>query len=147
LKSLILFAFALLAAVGNAMFAMGQKKTQSIGNSLVVIALSASICLVITFVFLAITGGLDDIAIGFRSNWIWIFMSGVGLFLTYLGFNLLYTRYGATAYVFYAALSVITTSFIVGVLILKETVNLYHLLAGAAALISIALFSLGNRIS
>jgi drug/metabolite transporter (DMT)-like permease len=147
LKSLILFACALLAAVGNAMFAMGQKKTQSIENSLVVIALSASICLVLTLVFLAVTGGLDDIAVGFRSNWIWIFISGVGLFLTYLGFNLLYTRYGTTAYVFYAALSVITTSFIVGVLILKENVNVYHLLAGAAALISIALFSLGNRIS
>ena len=147
MKNLILFAFALLAAVGNAMFAMGQKKTQSIGNSLVVIALSASICLVLTLVFLAITGGLDEITVGFRSNWTWILMSGVGLFLTYLGFNLLYARYGATSYVFYAALSVITTSFIVGVLILKEAVNIYHLLAGVAALISIALFSQGNRIS
>jgi len=147
LKSLILFAFAPLAAVGNAMFAMGQRKTQGIGNSLVVIALSASICLIITLVFLAITGGLDDITAGFRSNWVWIVMSGVGLFFTYLGFNLLYSRFGATAYVFYAALSVITTSFIVGVLILKEAVNLYHLLAGAAALISIALFSLGNKTS
>lgn len=135
----------MLAAVGNAMFAMGQKKTQSIGNSLVVIALSASICLVLTLVFLAVTGGLDEITVGFKSNWIWISISGVGLFFTYLGFNLLYSRYGATAYVFYAALSVITTSFIVGILILKEAVNMYHILAGVTALISIALFSLGNR--
>ena len=141
----MLFAFALLAAVGNALFAMGQKKTEGIGNSLVVIALSATVCLVLTLLFIAITGGFGELVVGITGNKIWITLSGFGLFLTYLGFNLLYSRFGTTAYVLYAAMSVLTTSFIVGVLILKESVNIFHILAGAAALLSIALFSLGNR--
>lgn len=144
MKNLLLFLFALIAAVGNAMFAAGQKKAIGINNSLVVIALSASVCLILTMILLLISGGGKEIYSSFTRNWQWIILSGCGLFLTYLGFNLLYSRFGTSSYIFYAVLSVITTSFIVGVLIFRENLNFYHLLSGITAVISILLFSLGN---
>jgi len=54
---------------------------------------------------------------------LWTDLSGVGLFLTYPGFNLLYSRYGASQYVLYAVLSIITTTIIVGIWWLKEPVR------------------------
>jgi len=39
-----------------------------------------------------------------KENWIWAIISGLGLFLTCLGFNLLYTRYGASHYILYAVI-------------------------------------------
>lgn len=53
---------------------------------------------------------------------------------------------GASAYVYYAVLSILTTSFLVGMLILRERVNVYHILAGITSIVAIILFSLGNRI-
>lgn len=145
MKNLILFAFALLAAVGNALFAMGQRKASAGGHTLVVVALAAAVCVVLTVSAILITGGSGQLVSGLRDNTAWILVSGIGLFLTYLGFNLLYSRFGATSYAYYAVVSIVTTSMVVGVLILKERVNIYHGLAGAAALLTVILYSVGNR--
>jgi drug/metabolite transporter (DMT)-like permease len=71
-------------------------------------------------------------------------LSGTGLFLTYIGFNLLYSKYGASQYVLYAVLSIITTTIIVGIFWLKEPVNVYHKIAIAAAILAVVLFSIGQ---
>ena len=71
-------------------------------------------------------------------------MAGGGLFLTYLGFNLLYSRFGVSQYVLYAVLSIITTTVFVGIILLREPLNGYRIAAIVLALASIILYSLGQ---
>ena len=140
-----IFLFALIAAIGNALFAAGQKKTTGIDNSLLIVGLSALVCVVLTFtVIFSLHKNINPVKV-FRTNWIWILMSGFGLFLTYIGFNLLYSRFGASGYVYYAVLSIITTSLIVGVLIFKEQLNIYHIASVGFSIIAIILFTIGNN--
>lgn len=147
MKSSSIFLFALIAAVGNALFAVGQKKAAGIDNSLIFVGLSAIVCIALTFlVILFMQSNINSTSI-IKINWLWILISGFGLFLTYLGFNLLYTRFGATGYVYYAVLSIITTSLIVGVFIFKERLNIYHFISIGFSLIAILLFTLGNNAS
>lgn len=149
MKNNTLFLFALIAAIGNALFAAGQKKAAGIDNSLLFIGLSALVCVLltsITVLFLANKNSYQLHTADFISKYgIWILVSGTGLFLTYLGFNLLYSRFGAGSYVYYAVLSIITTSLIVGFFVFKEKLNLYHLASMTCAIITIILFNVGNH--
>ncbi len=138
-------AFALIAAIGNAMFAAGQKKALEFENPFTFIALAAIICVFLTVLFAPLFGQPNYSEV-IKHNGIWAILSGAGLFLTYLGFNLLYLKYGASNYILYAVLSIITTSIIVGVVLFKETFNLYHWLALASSIITIVLFTIGNGI-
>jgi len=142
-----IFLFALTAAVGNALFAAGQKKAVGIDNSLIFVGLSAIVCIVLTFIVILFMQNNTNLSSIVKINWMWILMSGFGLFLTYLGFNLLYTRFGATGYLYYAVLSIITTSLIVGVFIFKERLNIYHFTSIGFSLIAIILFTIGNNAS
>lgn len=147
MKSSSIFLFALIAAVGNALFAVGQKKAAEIDNSLIFVGLSAIVCIALTFLVILFMQSNINLTSIIKINWLWILISGFGLFLTYLGFNLLYTRFGATGYVYYAVLSIITTSLIVGVFIFKERLNIYHFASIGFSLIAILLFTLGNNAS
>jgi drug/metabolite transporter (DMT)-like permease len=128
------------------MFAMGQKKAFSLDNPLVFIALSAILCVVLTVCFAPFLGSTNYVET-FKNNSNWVALSGVGLFLTYLGFNLLYSNYGASNYILYAVLSIITTTVIVGLLVFKEIFNIYHWLALSTAVLTIGLFTFGNYVS
>ncbi len=141
----MLFVFAMTAAAGNALFAAAQKKAVNPGSSLVFIGLSAVVCLILTFAAVIISGGGPGIMPAVKTDWKWILASGAGLFLTYFGFNLLYSNFGTTSYIFYAVLSIITTSVIVGIFIFRETFNIYHAVSLLLALAAIAFFSLGNK--
>ncbi|MTI31782.1 EamA family transporter [Xanthovirga aplysinae] len=136
--------FALIAAVGNAMYAAGQKKADISANNLAFIAISALIAALLALSVAPILGPPQYKAI-LKYNWFWTLLSGTGLLITFLGFNILYSRYGASHYVLYAVLSIITTAIIVGVIIFKENINLFHWMALGAAIIAIVLFSFGNR--
>ncbi len=142
-----IFLFALIAAVGNALFAAGQKKTSGIDNPLIIVGLSAVVCVVLTFSVIFLLNRNSSMLQIFRVNWIWILMSGFGLFLTYIGFNLLYSRFGASGYIYYAVLSIITTSLIVGVIIFKEQLNIYHIISVGFSIAAIVLFTIGNNYS
>lgn len=137
-------AFALIAALGNALFAAGQKKAVMLDNSFSFIALAALVCVLLTLLAAPMIGP-TNYALALRQNGHWALLSGVGLFLTYLGFNLLYSHYGASNYILYAVLSIITTSLLVGVILFKENFNGYHWLAFGSSLVTVVLFSLGNR--
>lgn len=141
-----LFLFALTAAVGNACFAAGQRKAETGINSLLFIGLSAAVCLILTTLFLLIFNR-DSLSIGstIQSNWPQILLSGAGLFLTYLGFNLLYRNFGTGGYVYYAVLSIITTSVIVGIVIFGEKMNGYHITSIVLSIAAIVLFTAGNN--
>lgn len=145
MKGSSIFLFALIAAVGNAFFAAGQKKASGIDSSLIFVGLSAIVCVILTFSVIFFMHKNTNLSLILKINWIWILMSGFGLFLTYLGFNLLYTSFGATGYVYYAVLSIITTSLIVGVFIFKEQLNIYHFISIGFSLIAILLFTIGNN--
>ena len=135
--------FATIAAIGNAIFAFGQKKSAGVENGLLFIAVSAVITVVLLFLFAPLTGTFN-VENTLKSHWKAALITGIGLFITYIGFNLLYSRYGASQYVLYAVISIITTTIIVGVFMLKEPVNMYHKIAIALATFSVVFFSIGQ---
>jgi drug/metabolite transporter (DMT)-like permease len=145
MKQYSILLYALIAAVGNAIFAFGQKKA-TVSNSLLFIGLSAIICTLLTFLLMPFFEKEIEPLQLIKTNWPWIITSGIGLCLTYIGFNLLYGNYGASSYIYYAVLSIITTSIIVGIIIFKEKINIYHVLSILTALATIILFSIGNKI-
>jgi drug/metabolite transporter (DMT)-like permease len=143
MKILLPIVFAAIAAIGNAVFALGQKKSAGVENGLLFVgvsALTAALCAL----FLAPLLGPFDVGGMLKENSKAVLLSGFGLFLTYLGFNLLYSRYGVSQYILYAVLSIITTTIVVGIFWLKEPVNLYHKIAIAMAIAAIVLFSIGQ---
>jgi drug/metabolite transporter (DMT)-like permease len=143
MKSLLPIVFATIAAVGNAMFALGQRKSAGVENGLLFVGVSALVAVLFALLFAPLVGALD-VGHTLKEHWPAVLLSGLGLFLTYLGFNLLYSRYGASQYVLYAVLSIITTTIVVGILWLKEPVNLYHKIAIAMAIAAVVLFSIGQ---
>jgi len=114
--------YATIAAVGNALFALGQRKATGVENGLLFVGLCA---------FVAMSGALVCALL-------------IGAVDVDLGFHLLYTRYGASQYALYAVLSILTTTIGVGILWLKEPVTIYHKLAIALALAAMVLFSIGQ---
>ena len=77
-------------------------------------------------------------------NWPWALVSGAGFYFTFLGFYFLYSRFGASHYALYAVLSILTTSVLVGIVLMGEKVNGYHLAAIGCALVTVLLFAIGQ---
>lgn len=136
-------AFAGIAAVGNAMFALGQKQSSGVQNGLLFVGASAFLAFGLSIVSSPLVGPIDAGTL-LRDNWKSLVVSGIGLFLTYIGFNLLYSRFGASQYILYASLSIITTTVVVGFIYLKEPINIYHIAAILSGIATVALFSIGQ---
>lgn len=143
MDALLIVAYAGIAAVGNALFALGQRQSSGAVNGLLFVACSAFVAVVLAIACAPLLGA---VAAGplLREHWKSALLSGIGLFLTYVGFNLLYTRFGASPYVVYAAMAIITTTVLVGFLYLREPMNAYHALAVVFAAAAIVLFSIGQ---
>ena len=125
------------------MFALGQKNSAGVKNGFSFLAMAATVAVILIYMSAPIMGAYDlgNIA---RDNWKSIVLSGAGLFLTYLGFNLLYTRFGVSYYILYAVLSIITTTIVIGIIWLKEPVNIYQTVAIVLAIGAVVLFSIGQ---
>lgn len=136
--------FALVAALGNAIFVAGQKKAGLNVNPLLLISFSSLFCSMLSFSLFFFYKSEATFLLSkeliYKSGW-----CGIGLFITYLGFYYLFSIYGASSYILYAVLSILTTSLIVGVVIFKETFNHFHMFSLVAALLSVLLFNLGQR--
>jgi drug/metabolite transporter (DMT)-like permease len=143
MNALLTVLYAAIAATGNAMFAVGQKQSSGAGNGLLFVALSALVAFALALGCAPLLGPFEPAAL-IRGQWRPLLLSGAGLFLTYVGFNLLYGRFGASPYVVYAALAIITTTVGVGFLYLREPVNHYHVAAVLLAAAAIVLFSIGQ---
>src|SRR5690606_7121176 len=119
---------ALLAAAGNALFVFGQRRAEASNNPFLFILGALVVC---TTAFALTTPLFDSTGMGgyVRRNVPWIIISGAGFYLTFVGFYFLYSRFGASYYVLYAVLSILTTSVFVGLILFKEPVNGYHLAA------------------
>lgn len=138
--------FAFIAAVGNAMFAAGQKQSAGADNGLAFVGASALVAAALAWAaspFLGSAHLSSLVLVNGRS----ILLAGSGLFLTYLGFHLLYTHFGVSQYVLYAVLSILTTTVFVGIFWLHEPVNGYRIVAIVLAVVSIILYSFGQSAS
>lgn len=135
--------FASIAAIGNALFALGQKKSAGFENGLLIVGASALVAFLCAIVFSPLIGEFNVEAM-VKFHWKSVLLSGVGLFLTYLGFNLLYSKFSVSHYVLYAVISIITTTVFVGMFWLKEPINRYHIIAIGLAVVAVAFFSLGQ---
>jgi len=143
MKILLAITFATIAACGNAMFALGQKNSAGVQNGFLFVGMSAMVAVILAFILAPVIGTVD-VTNTLKSSWKAVLLSGIGLFLTYLGFNLLYSRYGVSYYILYAVISIITTTIIIGIFWLKEPVNIYHMIAIALAIVAVILFSIGQ---
>jgi drug/metabolite transporter (DMT)-like permease len=135
--------FASIAAIGNALFALGLRHASGFRNGLLFVAASALLAAVLALAVAPFVGALE-VGVLVREHGRALLFSGTGLFLTYVGLNLLYGRFGTSPYVLYSALAIISTTVGVGFLYLKEPVNAYHVAAVLLALSAVALFSFGQ---
>lgn len=134
--------FAFIAAAGNALFAYGQRQSAGMSNGLVFVGASAMVACLLALFTSPVVGPVSWE--GIRQNPGLVIVSGIGLFLTYLGFNLLYANFGVSPYILYAVISIVTTTVVVGILLLREPVNAYHMAAIVAAIVTVILFSIGQ---
>ena len=137
-------AVALLAAVGNGLFAFGQRKAAVAANPFIFIGSALVVCLLAIVTTLPLMPRVDGVRY-LRANGIWIVISGIGFYLTFLGFFFLYSRFGAVNYALYAVLSILTTSVLVGLVVFREQVNGFHVAAIITALLTVILFSVGQN--
>lgn len=135
--------FAGIAAVGNALFVYGQRGVSSASPFLFMLGACATSTLLFA-VGALVSGGGGSIGEYMVANSKNILVCGVGFFVTFFGFFLLYTRFGASYYIVYAVLAIITTSIGVGVLVFREPFNAYHALALVFAILSIGLYGFGH---
>ncbi len=136
-------AVALLAAVGNGLFVYGQRRAEVVANPFLFILSALLVCAVAFGVSMPFMPAVDGLAY-LRRNWPWALVSGAGFYFTFLGFSFLYSRFGASHYALYAVLSILTTSVLVGIVLMREQVNGYHLAAIGCALLTVVLFSIGQ---
>lgn len=143
MKILLPMFFALIAAVGNALFALAQKRTTGAGNGLLLVAATVLVAMVLALLAAPLFGSMEVTSL-LRLQGRNILLGGVGLFLCYIGFNLLYTGFGVSSYILYAVLSIVTTTVIVGLIYLKEPINGMRIASIALALFSVVLYSLSQ---
>ncbi len=138
------FLFALLAAVGNALFVYGQRGSQTTENPFVF--LLATLVLCTSFFGLSTLLNKAPMDTGYLSvNLKFIVLSAIGFYFTFVGFYWLYSQQGATNYMVYALLSILTTSIGVGLILFREPFNRYHVISGLLAVAAILIYGLGQH--
>ncbi len=137
------FVFAFIAAVGNALFVYGQRGSSTSENPFFFLLLTLSVCITLFMVSALVSKGAMDTAY-LTSNLRYIVISGIGFFITFVGFYWLYSQQGASGYIVYALLSILTTSIGVGLIIFREPFNRYHVVSGLLAVAAILFYGLGQ---
>lgn len=147
IQTMKVFLFALFAAVGNALFVYGQRGSSTSENPFFYILATLLVCNILFLAFaLGHRAPLEPAYL--QENLRYVLISGLGFFMTFVGFYLLYSTQGAVAYIVYALLSILTTSIGVGLIIFKEPYNKFHVISGCLAVAAILCYGLGqNRLS
>lgn len=140
------FIFAFIASVGNALFVYGSKKSADSSNPFLFTIFALSGCVFLMLPSFFFFPAPEE---NYR-NWLLqnkqpILLTSFGLLVLYLGFYLLYSKYGASYYTLYAVLSIITTSIIVAVVFFGEKFNFYFILSIFFASLTILFFYLGQQ--
>ncbi len=137
------FLFASVAAIGNSIFVYAQRSATYSENPFLFVCASVLVCLAMLTLASLVYKTPGDGNYLFE-NWITIAISGIGLFITFLGFFLLYNKFGASQFSLYAVISILTTSFGVGILIFREPFNIYQFFGIVLAVLSIVVFAFGK---
>ena len=137
------FLYAGMAAIGNAIFVFAQRSAGSTANPFVFMAGAILVCLVL-FVAATIIYGGEGRGDYLLANAGPVVLGGVGFFITFVGFFLMYSRVGANSYTVYATLSILTTSVGVGLFIFRENFNAYHIGAIVFAVLAVCCFGYGQ---
>lgn len=143
-RFLISLSFALFAALGNVFFVLGSRKSGPSPNPLTFTAgaMTVSLTLFLTgWLLFGPRGSMEFI----RRSGGWMALAGIGMFMTFLGFYLLYSRFGTSYYTLFVMTSMILTTLVLSLWILQEGINLYGVLSIVAATVSIAFFGLSKR--
>jgi drug/metabolite transporter (DMT)-like permease len=133
------FLLALTAAIGNALYAFGQKKAVPHENPFVFGVFS----LIIGAVLLAVVSlffNTEGIGNYFAENFKWFTISGLGYVLLNIGLFFLYRNFGASYYLLYAVLSIMTTSILLAIIVFHEKMNFYYWISIGFATLTIFFF-------
>jgi len=131
-----LFLFALIAAMGNAIYVYGQRSAETSDNPFFFLLATLMVCTTLYFLFAITNSGPMEMSY-LHSNIKSIVLSGVGFFITFIGFYYLYTQQGASTYMVYALLSILTTTVGVGMIIFREPFNKFHIISALLAVCAI----------
>ncbi|MCY4149783.1 MAG: EamA family transporter [Gammaproteobacteria bacterium] len=137
------FYFALIAAIGNAMFVYGQRGSSTSDNSFFFLTVTLTVCTSLFLVSTLISKGPTTLLYVQENLW-YILISGLGFYITFVGFYWLYTQQGATSYIVYALLSILTTSIGVGLILFREPFNRFHVISGILAVAAIVTYGIGQ---
>jgi len=135
--------FAGFAAIGNAIFVYGQRTAGISPNPFLFMSGAVTLCALFFIIASLLSNSTDSISYLQQSLWP-ITISAVGFFITFIGFYLMYSRVGAQSYTVYAVLSILTTSVIVGMIIFRETFNIYHVTSVGFAILAVCFFGYGQ---
>jgi drug/metabolite transporter (DMT)-like permease len=143
-KFILPFSFALFAALGNVFFVLGSRKADEAPNPMLftLAAMAVSLTLFALAYFILGTRGTGDFM---RRNIGWTSLAGLGMFMTFFGFYLLYSRFDTSYYSLFVVTSMLLTTLVLGVWILREPLNIYGVISLIAAVVSIAFFALSKR--
>lgn len=140
------FALALTAAIGNALYAFGQKKAISHENPFLFgvcsLFVGAALLAVVSLFF-----NKENVASYVIENSKWFVFSGSGYVLLNIGLYFLYRNYGASYYLLYAILSILTTSILLAALVFGEKMNVYFWISLFFALLTISFFLKGQTVN
>ena len=137
------FIFAGIAALGNAIFVYGQRSAAVSPNPFLYMAGAILVCMLLFLLATLFSGG-EQRSTYLIDNSLPIIIGGVGFFITFVGFYLMYSRVGANSYTVYATLSILTTSVGVGLIIFREPFNQYHVIAMGLAILAVCFFGFGQ---
>ena len=137
------FIFAGIAALGNAIFVYGQRSASVSPNPFLYMSGAILVCLLLFLLATLISGNNEKLEY-LSKNSLPVIIGGVGFFITFVGFYLMYSRVGANSYTVYATLSILTTSVGVGLLIFCEPFNQYHVIAMGLAILAVCFFGYGQ---
>lgn len=143
-KTFLPFAFALFAAIGNVFYVLGSRKTTDAPNPVLFtfVAMTVGLALFLAAWLAFGTRGTGEFL---RRSGGWAVLAGVGIFMTFYGFYLLYSRFDTSYYALFVVTSMLLTTLVLGAWILREPINLYGALSIVAAVASIAFFWMSKR--
>lgn len=140
------FTLALTAAIGNALYAFGQKKAGSHENPFVFGVFSLLIGSVLLS-FVSLFFATNNVGRYFVDNFQWFTISGLGYVLLNIGLYFLYRNFGASHYSLYAILSILTTSILLATIVFNEKLNAYYWISICFAGLTIFFFLKGQTTS
>ena len=137
------FVLALTAAIGNALYAFGQKKAVPHENPFVFGVFSLAVGSILLSV-VALFFNTNNIGSYFAENFKWFTVSGLGYVLLNIGLFFLYRNFGASYYSLYAILSIMTTSILLATIVFHEKMNFYYWVSLSFAGLTIFFFLKGQ---